>query len=274
MDPAALNLTTQVLGYGRLLFVHLDAGAVGARLIRDLEALGAPYENMHFVDGPPGEDASRRGRLQYLRAEPALGSEWDVEDPGIAEARVLVRLEGHALEPLLGYEEGLRALVAPRGGAVHTRAGVQKERSYTSHAMTQFAYARAFGPKTGAVCPYGVVTPQNKTAEWWAMDWMRRESFFLPRYDEHGGMVAQGHALASAGGIPCITRRLLHNGDGYGTGSGYDFIGYFEFAEAEAGTFQSVMAGLRDRAQNPEWAYVREGPEWWGRRVGHPRELW
>jgi hypothetical protein len=34
------------------------------------------------------------------------------------------------------------------------------------------------------------------------------------------------------------------------------------------------MAGLRDREQNPEWVYVREGPEWWGRRVGHAAELW
>ena len=35
-----------------------------------------------------------------------------------------------------------------------------------------------------------------------------------------------------------------------------------------------VMAALRDRQQNPEWDYVREGPEWWGRRVGRAEELW
>jgi hypothetical protein len=34
------------------------------------------------------------------------------------------------------------------------------------------------------------------------------------------------------------------------------------------------MAGLRDRTQNPEWVYVREGPEWWGRRVGRAAALW
>jgi hypothetical protein len=29
------------------------------------------------------------------------------------------------------------------------------------------------------------------------------------------------------------------------------------------------MAALRDTEQNPEWKYVLEGPEWWGRRVGN-----
>jgi len=118
------------------------------------------------------------------------------------------------------------------------------------------------------------VTPQNKTAEWWAMHWMRRESFFLPRYDEQGTIIAKGHALAAEAGIPCINRRLYHAPDGYGQQGGYDFVGYFEFAEADAPIFRTVMAGLRDVAQNPEWAYVREGPEWWGRRVGCAAELW
>jgi hypothetical protein len=36
----------------------------------------------------------------------------------------------------------------------------------------------------------------------------------------------------------------------------------------------AVMAGLRDVAQNPEGTYVREGPEWWGRRVKRAAELW
>ena len=51
-------------------------------------------------------------------------------------------------------------------------------------------------------------------------------------------------------------------------------MGYFEFAEADASTFSSVMAALRDKEQNPEWAYICEGPEWWGRRVGEPAGLW
>jgi hypothetical protein len=273
MDAAALNMTERILGHARFLFVDLPRQRADATLVDAVEAIGVPLENAHGVDGYPGEDAQRRGRFQYLRAAaPAI--EWEVPDPGMRAAPVLIRLEGRTKAPLVGYEDELRALIEARGGRVHTRAGVNKERSYTSHAMTQYAYAHAFAPKPGAVCPFGVVTPQNKTAEWWAMDWMRRESLFLPRYDDHGNVVAKGHALASAAGIPCITRRLVHHPEGYGLGHGYDFIGYFEFAEPEAPVFREVMAGLRDRTQNPEWTYVREGPEWWGRRVATAAELW
>jgi hypothetical protein len=114
----------------------------------------------------------------------------------------------------------------------------------------------------------------NKTDAWWAMNWMRRESFFLPCYDAQGTMAVKGHALVAEAGIPCITRRLVHHPDGYGHQNGYDFVGYFEFAEVDAPIFRAVMAGLRDVSQNPEWAYIREGPEWWGRRVRHAHALW
>jgi hypothetical protein len=122
--------------------------------------------------------------------------------------------------------------------------------------------------------PLGVVTPQRKTADWWALPWMRRESFFLPCYNEQGQLLAKGHALAAEAGIACVNRRLYHAPDGYGREGAYDFVGYFEFAEADAPIFRAVMAGLRDVVQNPEWAYVREGPEWWGRRVACAAELW
>ena len=87
-------------------------------------------------------------------------------------------------------------------------------------------------------------------------------------------MVVKGHALSADAGIAGITRRLVHAPEGYGRDESYDFVGYFEFAEADASTFSAVMAALRDVEQNPEWAYVSEGPEWWGRRVGEPKELW
>jgi hypothetical protein len=120
----------------------------------------------------------------------------------------------------------------------------------------------------------GVVTPQNKIASWWAMDWMQRESFFLPRYDAQQHLIAEGHALAAAAGIPCIVRRNVHAPERYGCEGLYDFVPYFEFAAEHAPIFRAVMAALRDMAQNPEWAYVREGPEWWGRRVGYAAALW
>jgi hypothetical protein len=106
------------------------------------------------------------------------------------------------------------------------------------------------------------------------MDWMHRESFFLPRYNSQERLVAKGHALAAAAGVPAIVRRNVHAPGGYGQKGTYDFVPYFEFAEADAPIFRDVMAALRDVTQNPEWAYVREGPEWWGRRVACAADLW
>lgn len=274
MHPADLNLTIQVTGHARFLFVRLPQSATHAALAVALDRLGAGMQNMYDVEGSPSAEALQRGRFQFLRAEPGLSRARDIPHPQMLEAHFLVYLEAAGLAPLVGYEEALRTLIEPQGGIVETLAGVQRPRSYTSYAMTQFAYAPALTPKPGGQCPLGVVTPQNKTAAWWAMDWMYRESFFLPRYDAQENLIAEGHALAAAVGIPCITRRLVHAPDGYGREGQYDFIGYFEFAEAHASTFRAVMTALRDVAQNPEWAYVQEGPEWWGRRVRHAVALW
>jgi hypothetical protein len=274
VHPADLHMTTQVVGHGRFLFVRIPEGGIDAELATAIDDLGLGLENMHEAEGSPTEEVFKRGRFQLLRAEPGFGQERDLPHPALSQASCLIRLEAASPEPLLAYERGLRDLVAPRGGSVETLAGVQRPRSYTSYAMTQFAYTPALPPGPGRRFPLGVVTPQRKTADWWSMHWMRRESLFLPRYTDRGEMIVKGHALAAEAGIPCINRRLYHAPDGYGQEGSYDFVGYFEFNDADAPTFRAVMAGLRDVAQNPEWAYVREGPEWWGRRVGCAAELW
>lgn len=274
MQPADLNLTTQVTGHGHFLCVALPPEAPDPAFVAALDRLGVGMDNMHTATGLPNAEALRRGRFQWLRAEPTQSRAGDLPHPALLAAPALVYLEAATLEPLVAYAEALRTLLIPVGGSVDTLRGVQRPRSYTSHAMTQYAYAPALTPKPGAQCPLGVVLPQQKTAAWWAMDWMHRESFFLPRYDAQERVVAQGHARAAEAGIPRITRRLVHASDGYGREGQYDFIGYFEFADAHAATFRAVMAALRDVAQNPEWTYVREGPEWWGRRVPSPQALW
>jgi hypothetical protein len=272
--PADLNLSPEVIGHQRFLFICLPPHGADGALAQALDGLGKGMENMHGVAGYASEDACQRGRFQFLRAEPTLSVERDLPHPAILSAHALIRLEGATLDPLLRYEEGVRRLIEPRGGTVETLAGVQRPRSYTSQAMTQFAYAPALAPQPGAACPIGVVIPQNKTAAWWAMDWMHRESFFLPRYDTQECLVAKGHALAAAAGIPYIVRRNVHAPEHYGRAGHYDFVPYFEFAEEHAPIFRAIMAALRDTAENPEWVYVREGPEWWGRRVGSAAALW
>lgn len=274
MKATDLNMTQEILGHARFHFITLTLQGEDPALAEGMDALGRMMENMHVIEGHPTAEAFRRGRFQYLRAESYRGGERDIPHPEMAKADVLVRTECATPKALDKYEEGLRALIEMRGGSVETLSGIQKPRSYTSYAMTQFAYAPALAPASGAHLPLAAVTPQNKTREWWDMNWMRRESFFLPRYDQYGRMTAKGHALATEAGIPRINRRLFHHPEGYSLPEGYDFVGYFEFAEESAESFRSVMASLRNTSVNPEWAYVKEGPEWWGRRVGLAKELW
>ncbi len=266
MQPQDLNMTTTETGHQLNLFVTLGDGADGG-LAEAIDLLGQEMENVHDIDGGPSDEAFARGRFQLLRAEYGFTTQQQIVHPAVSESDGLVRLECSELEPIKEYEAGLRAVIDQTGGSVETLAGVMRPRSYTSHAMTEFAYAHAIPPGPGKKFPLAAVTPMNKTDAWWQMDFLHRESFFLPRYNENEEMVVKGHALASAVGIPGINRRLVHSPDGYGTQGSYDFVGYFEFAEKEAPVFREVMAGLRNTIQNPEWKYVLEGPEWWGRRV-------
>ncbi|MDA0264540.1 MAG: hypothetical protein O3A93_09235 [Chloroflexi bacterium] len=273
MQPQDLNMTTTVTGHQLFLFVTLGDGESDGKLAEAIDLLGQNMENVHDVDGPPSDEAFARGRFQLLRAESALTSEQQIIHPAVSESHGLIRLECATFEPIGEYESELRKLIEPFGSSVETLAGVMRPRSYTSHAMTQFAYAHAMPPGPGDKFPLAAVTPMNKTEAWWQMDFLHRESFFLPRYDENENMVVKGHALASAAGVPGINRRLVHAPEGYGLEGSYDFVGYFEFAEADAPVFREVMAGLRDTQQNPEWKYVLEGPEWWGRRVRTAKEF-
>ena len=45
-------------------------------------------------------------------------------------------------------------MLDPDGGSVETLSGVQRPRSYTSHGMTQYAYARAQQPGPEALIPW------------------------------------------------------------------------------------------------------------------------
>ncbi len=274
MTPADLNLASEVTGYQRFLFISLPARLADRELAMAVDHLGEGMENMHEVEGTPSQEAFQRGRYQYLRAEKTLSQERDLPHKGISKAQALIRLEAASAEPFLHYEAGLRMRVEDRGGTVEAVGGVQRGRSYTSHATYQFSNAPALLPGSGSRFPLGVVTPLSKTKAWWEMDWMHRESFFLPRYNSEEKQVAKGHTLAAAAGIPVLVRRLVHAPDSYGREGHYDFLGYFEFAEEHAPIFREVMAALRNVQENPEWNYVREGPEWWGRRVGRAAQLW
>ena len=102
---------------------------------------------------------------------------------------------------------------------------------------------------------------------------MERHGYFLPRYTETGELEREGHALVCEPGIECLMRRTYKQEQEPAPSDAYDFINYFECADADVPTFRAVCAGLRDVQRNPEWRFVVEGPTWHGRRVASWHEL-
>src|SRR5207248_9700910 len=78
-------------------------------------------------------------------------------------------------------------------------------------------------------------------------------SFPTRRSSDLGRMVNEGHALASAAGVASLMRRTYKFPTEPAPDDAYDFITYFECADADVPTFHEVCAALRDVARNPEW---------------------
>jgi hypothetical protein len=100
MNPADLNMTTQVLGHGRSLFIRLPHDRVDATLATAIDGLRAGMENMQNVDGSPSEENFRMGRFQLLRAELGFSQEKDLLHPAMSMASFLIQLESAYPEPL------------------------------------------------------------------------------------------------------------------------------------------------------------------------------
>ncbi len=155
----------------------------------------------------------------------------------------------------------------------HVLSGVVKPMTYTGNAMHNFAYAHRVLQQPGSAAPNAFLLPMSKTAAWWRKDWMERHTYFLPRYDDEGRMLNEGHTLASAAGVECLMRRTYKAPAEPAPDDAYDFVTYFECADADVPTFHAVCAALRDTARNPEWRFVQEGPTWHGRRMATWAEL-
>ena len=79
---------------------------------------------------------------------------------------------------------------------------------------------------------------------------MERHTYFLPRYED-GRMVNEGHALASAAGIACLMRRTYKHETEPAPAGRYDFVTYFECADADVPTFHEVCAEPARRREEP-----------------------
>jgi hypothetical protein len=190
----------------------------------------------------------------------------DIADEGVLSADWLIHVvsrRAETIDELCGEADKAAGGVA----ALRVLRGVVQPRNYTGAAMNNWAYARQVVQQPGPVMPNAFLVPMSKTADWWRKDWMERHTYFLPRYDDAGRMLSEGHALATEAGIAHLLRRTYRHPDSPAGEGAYDFLTYFECDDAHVPLFHQVCAALRDVERNPEWRFVREGPTWHGRRA-------
>ena len=190
MQSADLNLTTNVTGHQRFLFIKLPAGDADAGLAEGIGLLGDGMENMHYADGPPSAEAFQRGRFQILRAERAMSRDRELPHPAMMDADGLIRLEAEGSETLLKYEEGLRALLKPAWRQSRNAVGCTK---------TSQLYQPRYDPIR--LCPRSTARPRKRSfpgrgyadEQGWRMvgNGLDAQGKFLPapvrRQGKHGG---------------------------------------------------------------------------------------
>jgi hypothetical protein len=255
-------LAGEILRHGAYVCLRLGGGdAARAAASVAIPALAAKLgleSEFAPATGPPAQS------IAFLRRQGAAPGA--VADEGVEDADAVVHVAAPTAQPVGDFCAEAARLLGPVG-RLRVIGGVVRPRTYTGAAMNNFAYAHAVVQQPGPAMPNAFLLPMNKTAAWWAKDWMERHTYFLPRYDDDGRMTSEGHALASAAGVPCLLRRTYKSTSEPAPEGAYDFVTYFECADPDVPTFHRVCAALRDVARNPEWRFVREGPTWHGRRV-------
>jgi hypothetical protein len=260
-------LPTEILGHGAYLCLKATADArhsfAGVALPALAERLG--FQNEFEPGG--GHPSKAVAFLRRVEATPR-----DIVDNDLLGADAIIHVASKTRLPVSEFCREAKHLLSPMTKLVIFN-GVVRPMSYTGNAMHNFAYSHQVTQEAGRVMPNAFLVPMSKTRAWWAKHWMERHTYFLPRYDDAGQMVSLGHALAAAPGIACLLRRTYRSETVPAPEGTYDFLNYFECADADVPTFHAVCAALRDVDKNPEWKFVREGPTWHGRRVATWEEL-
>jgi hypothetical protein len=91
--------------------------------------------------------------------------------------------------------------------------------------------------------PCAALIPIRKSEAWWVLTQDERRRIF----EEHSAHIAIGMKS-----LPAVARRLHHCRD-LGPDQPFDFLTWFEFAEADREVFDELLRELR---ASPEWRYV------------------
>ena len=152
---------------------------------------------------------------------------------------------------------------------LEVRFAVTRQLNYTDAETLQRLKDNAPKRGNGEEQPNAVVFPLSKTPAWWTLTAEKRQNYFFA-HPELFGNDHLGHNGVGFKYIQRIFRKLYHSRF---IDSQQDFMTYFEYADADADTFDSLLSGLRDTTRNQEWKYVEEKPIVYGKRAATPKEM-
>jgi hypothetical protein len=160
--------------------------------------------------------------------------EWQV-----TEVRA-IRGESLPAVAALGRVEGPAFTAGADGGSQWVLRGVRSNERYQERGEKERLAAIQEGlgrPASGLA----VLIPMRKSAAWWDLSQDERRAVFEGR---------SRHIAVGAQYLPAVARRLYHSRD---LGEPFDFLTWFEFAEADAGAFDELVGRLRE---SEEWRFV------------------
>ncbi len=264
-NDSGLNLGGNHLGvnlaYTKFLFILPRDGdlAAGNRLRQAGNIVGRGFFNDFDADGT--RDVQPHETIQFFVAE-----EDGSPKSGITAARYALQVSGKYRPRLQDVQTELERRLGDTADLIAID-GADRVPRYTSAEMYAYAYKGAQPRRTGRLARRAFIVPVRKSAAWWAKPSLERHAYFYPHVDSTTGVLVKGHAQAAEAAIPVLYRKLYHNPDGYQRDHAFDFVVYFECEDEHVEVFERGWQAMRDPSQNPEWAFVEEGPVWRGRRV-------
>lgn len=202
--------------------------------------------------------------IQYIRVTDYLLKGESVAGNPVA----LIRVESTDRKVLDLYVESLADLVKDRF-RLETRFAVTRQLNYTDADTLQRLKDNAPKRGNGEEQPNVVVFPLSKTSAWWAQTQEKRQNYFF----ENPALFGKDHLGHNGVGfkyIQHIFRKLYHSRF---IDPKQDFMTYFEYGDADAGTFDALLSGLRNPKFNEEWGYVEEKPIVYGKRMATPENM-
>ncbi len=149
-------------------------------------------------------------------------------------------VRGEGLGPAAHLNRIESADFADISGSVWHLRGVRSHERYVEREEKQ-RLAAVQPPLDRSEARRAALIPIRKNAEWWALAQDERRRLF----EEQSHHIAVGLEY-----LPAVARRLYYSKD---LGEPFDFLTWFEYAEADASAFEKLVERLR---ATKEWSYV------------------